>query len=277
MTMKRLSTVVILLFALIPPPLQAQTDVDLSPDFGGRLSLSVDKKLARGLHLNLEEEVRLDNNFQSLNRLQTTLALSYKVNDYLKVGLGYALINPYSQSNSTFKSCRHRLMVDATGSVSFGNWRFSLKERFQATYRSGEMNTYQNPRTALTLKSRLKATYKGLQRWEPYAYIELRNTFNAPVINAYYTGSEYVNSDMSASGPAGWFIDDWNGIYINHIRGAIGVDYRISKRSSIEMSLMADHVTDKVVDANAEGTKLKSYTRESGFVGWLTAGYSYKF
>ena len=252
MTMKRLSTVVILLFALIPPPLQAQTDVDLSPDFGGRLSLSVDKKLARGLHLNLEEEVRLDNNFQSLNRLQTTLALSYKVNDYLKVGLGYALINPYSQSNSTFKSCRHRLMVDATGSVSFGNWRFSLKERFQATY-------------------------KGLQRWEPYAYIELRNTFNAPVINAYYTGSEYVNSDMSASGTAGWFIDDWNGIYINRIRGAIGVDYRISKRSSIEMSLMADHVTDKVVDANAEGTKLKSYTRESGFVGWLTAGYSYKF
>ena len=259
------------------PSLKAQTDVDLDPEFGGRLSVSVDKKLARGLHVSLEEEIRMDNNFGSFDRFHTTLGLSYKVNDYLKLGVGYAMINPYSSTNSAFKSSRHRLMVDATGSLRFGDWRLSLRERFQATYRSGDMNEYQNPRTALTLKSRLKVSYKGLRRIEPYAYIELRNTLNAPVISASYDGTNYLTSALSQYGEAGWFIDSWSGVYVNRVRGSVGFDYRLSKASSIDVSLMADRIMDKVVDANAEGTKLKSYTRETGFVGWINIGYSYSF
>lgn len=257
--------------------LRAQTDVDLDSEFGGRLSVSVDKKLARGLHVSLEEEIRMNNNFSSFDRFHTTLGLSYKVNDYLKLGVGYAMINPYSSSNSAFKSSRHRLMLDATGSLRFGDWRLSLRERFQATYRSGDMNEYQNPRTALTLKSRLKLSYKGLRRIEPYAYVELRNTLNAPVISASYDGTNYLTSALSQYGEAGWFIDSWSGVYVNRVRGSVGFDYRLSKASSIDVSLMADHIMDKVVDANAEGTKLKSYTRETGFVGWINIGYSYSF
>ncbi len=257
--------------------LKAQTDVDLDPEFGGRLSVSVDKKLARGLHVSLEEEIRMDNNFGSFDRFHTTLALNYKVSDYLKLGVGYAMINPYSSSNSAFKSSRHRLMLDATGSLRFGDWRLSLRERFQATYRSGDMNEYQNPRTALTLKSRLKLSYKGLRRLEPYAYIELRNTLNAPVISASYDGTNYLTSALSQYGEAGWFIDSWSGVYVNRVRGSVGFDYRLSKASSIDVSLMADRIMDKVVDANAEGTKLKSYTRETGFVGWINIAYSYSF
>ncbi len=259
------------------PSLKAQTDVDLDPEVGGRLSVSVDKKLARGLHISLEEEIRMDNNFGSFDRFHTTLGLSYKVNDYLKLGVGYAMINPYSSSDGAFKSSRHRLMLDATGSLRFGDWRLSLRERFQATYRSGDMNEYQNPRTALTLKSRLKLSYKGLRRFEPYAYIELRNTLNAPVISASYDGTNYLTSALSQYGEAGWFIDSWTGMYVNRVRGSIGFEYRLSKASRIDISLLADRIVDKVVDANAEGTKLKSYTRETGFVGWINIGYSYSF
>lgn len=275
---KSVLTIALIVFAGFGfPSLKAQTDVDLDPEFGGRLSVSIDKKLARGLHVSLEEEIRMDNNFGSFDRFHTTLGLSYKVNDYLKLGLGYAMINPYSSSNSAFKSSRHRLMLDATGSLRFGDWRLSLRERFQATYRSGDMNEYQNPRTALTLKSRLKLSYKGLRRLEPYAYVELRNTLNAPVINASYDGTNYLTSALSQYGEAGWFIDSWSGVYVNRVRGSVGFDYRLSKASSIDVSLMADHIMDKVVDANAEGTKLKSYTRETGFVGWINIGYSYSF
>ena len=275
---KRVLTIALIFFAGFGfPSLKAQTDVDLDPEFGGRLSVSVDKKLARGLHVSLEEEIRMDNNFGSFDRFHTTLALSYKVNDYLKLGVGYAMINPYSSSNSAFKSSRHRLMLDATGSLRFGDWRLSLRERFQATYRSGDMNEYQNPRTALTLKSRLKLSYKGLRRLEPYAYIELRNTLNAPVISASYDGTNYLTGALSQYGEAGWFIDSWSGVYVNRVRGSVGFDYRLSKASSIDVSLMADRIMDKVVDANAEGTKLKSYTRETGFVGWINIGYSYSF
>ena len=277
-----MKTRILVIFAIVFsafgfPSVKAQTDVDLDPEVGGRLSVSVDKKLARGLHISLEEEIRMDNNFGSFDRFHTTLGLSYKVNDYLKLGVGYAMINPYSSSNGAFKSSRHRLMLDATGSLRFGDWRLSLRERFQATYRSGDMNEYQNPRTALTLKSRLKLSYKGLRRLEPYAYVELRNTLNAPVISASYDGTNYLTSALSQYGEAGWFIDSWTGMYVNRVRGSIGFEYRLSKASRIDISLLADRIVDKVVDANAEGTKLKSYTRETGFVGWINIGYSYSF
>lgn len=277
-----MKTRILVIFAIVLsafgfPSLKAQNDVDLDPEFGGRLSVSIDKKLARGLHISLEEEIRMDNNFGSFDRFHTTLGLSYKVNDYLKLGVGYAMINPYSSSDGAFKSSRHRLMLDATGGLRFGDWRLSLRERFQATYRSGDMNEYQNPRTALTLKSRLKLSYKGLRRFEPYAYIELRNTLNAPVISASYDGTNYLTSALSQYGEAGWFIDSWTGMYVNRVRGSIGFEYRLSKASRIDISLLADRIVDKVVDANAEGTKLKSYTRETGFVGWINIGYSYSF
>ena len=51
----------------------AQTDVDLGTELGGRLAVSVDKKLARGLHVSLEEEIRFDNNFGAFDRFHTTV------------------------------------------------------------------------------------------------------------------------------------------------------------------------------------------------------------
>ena len=256
---------------------QAQTDVDLDAELGMRLSFSADKKLSKGLHVSLEEELRMDNNFQSFDRLQTTLAATYKIHPNIKLGLGYVFINPYSSTLSTFKSSRHRLMFDVTGSYRFGDWVLSLKERFQATYRSGDMNEYQNPRTALALKSRLKLTYKAFRRWEPSVSVEVRNTLNAPVVKANYDGTHYLTDAGSQKGEAGWFLDGFNGWYVNRIRGTLGVEYKLGKNSRIDVTLMADYVSDKKVDANAEGTKLKSYTRETGFYGWLTAGYCYMF
>lgn len=262
---------------LLPNQAKAQTDVDLDPEIGGRLSFTLDKKITRGLHLSLEEEVRFDNNFSSFDRSQTTVALSYKVNDNLKLGLGYAMINPYSSSNNAFKNSRHRFMFDVTGGIHFGNWRLSLKERFQATYRSGDMNEYQNPRTALILKSRLKLQYKGMRRLEPYASFELRNTLNAPVIVAYYNGTNYLTDTYTTEGDAGWFLDGFSNIFVNRLRGSIGAEYRLTKRSRLDIAIMADYVMDNVVDANSEGTILKTYTHETGFVAWLAAGYRYSF
>lgn len=266
----------------MPLVANGQTDVALDPEMGGRLSFAVDKKLAKGLHLRLEEELRMDNNFSAFDRFHTTLGLSYKVNSNVKIGIGYAMINPYSTTNNAFKNSRHRLMVDASYGLPLGNWRLSLKERFQVTYRTGDMNLYQNPRTALTLKSRLKLQYKGLRRMEPYAYIELRNTMNAPVIDAVYntatdTWGYYSDGTFTQKGDAGWFLDGFDGCYLNRLRCALGVEYRLNKRNSLDISLMVDRTMDKVVDANAEGTKLKSYTRETCLVGWLAVGYCYSF
>ena len=256
----------------------SQTDVALDPEFGGRVSVTVDKRIIQGLHISLEEEARFDNNFSGFDRLQTTLALSYKVHPNIKLGLGYALINGYGSNSESFKNPRHRFIAEVTGTIHYGYWNFSLKERFQVTRRTGDFNVYQNPQNALTLKSRLKAQYKGFGKVQPYAYFEVRNYLNAPVIAAAYDGSVYVTlDDYSEEGEAGWFLTGFNGGYVNRLRGSLGVDIRLDKRSTLNLYFLGDYLMDKVVDANAEGTKLKSYTKETGFRGWIGAGYEFAF
>ncbi|MCR4964394.1 MAG: DUF2490 domain-containing protein [Bacteroidales bacterium] len=254
----------------------AQTTTSLDPEVGLRLGIGIDKKLAKGLHLSLEEEMRMDNNFTDFNRLQTTLGLDYKVHKNIKLGLSYAMINPYSSSDKAFKF-RHRLMFDITGTLHLGKWNLSLKERFQWTYRAGDINVYQNPRNMLALKSRIMLKYKGSKVVNPYVYVEMRNVLNAPVVSAYYDGSNYLTEDGSTSGDAGWFLTGYNGGYINRVRGCLGVDINIKKHNVLNFYFLADYVHDKVIDANSEGTKLKSYTIENGFVGWLGASYTFKF
>jgi hypothetical protein len=275
---KKIVAITFAIAMALPIALNAQTDTALDPEFGGRISVSVDKRITRGLHVSLEEEVRFDNNFGSLDRLQTTLGLNYKVNEFIKFGVGYALINGYSSTNQAFKNIRHRFMVDVKGTLKVANWNLSLKERLQLTHRTGDYNIYQNPANALMLKSRLTAKYRGFGAVQPYAYFELRNYLNAPVIEAAFDGTNYYTlDDYSETGEPGWFLKGFNGGYINRVRGSLGIDIRLDKRSTLNFYLLGDYCIDKEVDANAEGTKLKSYTKETGFRGWIGAGYEFAF
>ena len=272
-------TVVLLALAILLPCVSAlaQTDVDLDTEFGGRISAELDKKITKGLHLTLEEEARMAENFGSLSRLQTTVGVKYKVLPYLRLGLGYVLINPYDSDSSRFSSPRHRFYFDITGTLSLGAWNFSLKERLQATHRTGYYNPYQNPATALTLKSRLMTKYKGFVKVEPYAYFELRHYLSAPVIKASYNGTNYCNPQGSVKGEAGWFLDGFNGSYLNRYRTSLGADYNINKQHTVTLYLLADYISEKKVDANAEGTKLKSYTLQKGWVMNIGAAYVFSF
>lgn len=276
--MKSKQIIILLLGLLFSVLAIAQTDVALDPEFGGRLSFTLDKKIVRRLHVSIEEEVRFDSNFGAFDRLQSTLSLNYKIHPNIKIGAGYALINGYNSTNQGFKNARHRFMIDVKGTLKYGNWNLSLKERLQLTHRTGEYNVYQNPANALMLKSRLTAKYLGFGKVEPYAYFELRNYLNAPVVSAAYDGVNYGTIDgHTQEGEPGWFLTGFNGGYINRFRGSLGVDVKLDKRSTLNFYFMGDYCIDKEVDANAEGTILKSYTKETGFRGWIGAGYEFAF
>lgn len=271
--------ILIIAISILPLFSLAQTDEKLDPEVGGRISLSLNKRIVKGLHVSLEEEIRFDNNFKSFNRFHTTVGLSYKPCEYVKLGIGYAFINPYDSDDKAFKM-RHRIIADVTGTVKAGNWSFSLKERLQTTIRTKDYNAYQNPKAAITLKSRFTVKYKGFGKVTPYAYVEIRNYLNAPVISAYYNGSVYFTEDdgvYTESGDAGWFLSSFKGGYLNRVRGSIGIDWRIDKHNTLNFYFMGDYVRDKVIDANKEGTVLKSYTLEKGFMGWFGVGYEFGF
>jgi len=275
--MKRIFMAVALIF-LATPMIKAQDDVSLDPEFGGRLGFELDKKLSKGLHLKLEEEVRMDENFSAFDRFHTTVALNYKATENIKIGAGYALINPYSSSDGAFKDARHRIMLDAAYTFHTGDWNISIKERLQATFRTGDFNAYQNPQPAINLKSRLQAKYKGFGNIMPYGYIELRHLLNAPAISATQEDDgTWVNSDGEEESTAGWFITGWNKAYMNRIRASVGINWRLDRNNTLNFYLLADYLNNYEVDANAEGTKLKSYTHETGFLGQVGACYSLSF
>lgn len=270
-------TLFIGLFLFFSGFIQAQTDVKDDPEFGARISLGLDKKIVKGLHITLEEEARFDNNFSSFDRLQTTLGIQYKVHNNIKLGLGYAFIAPYSPSNAAFKNLRHRLMADITGTLKMGNWNLSLKERFQWTYRMGDINLFQNPRNLLGLKSRLMLKYKGGRIIEPYVSVEVRNVFNAPSVSAYFDGTDYMTESGATTGDPGWFLTGYDNCYVNRVRSCLGMDVKINKKHNLNFAFLADYVRDKVIDANSDGTKLKSYTKVTGFVGNICASYVFSF
>lgn len=124
-------------------PLAARAD-----DSGLELSAGVAHKLAKGLTLGAEAGMRTRNNFRTMDRWSVGVDLSYKVCNYLKASAGYTLLddnnmekitrNEYGEVSKwrpSYWGLRHRVNVSLTGSVGYDRFSFSLRERWQYTYR----------------------------------------------------------------------------------------------------------------------------------------------
>ena len=253
----------LMLSCLMPAALLAQgTDNALETDLGGRLSVELDRKIKKGVHVVADAEMRLSDNFSQMGRYQAGLGMSYKVNDWLKTQAGYVLIETMNSSGEW--KPRHRVYLDLTGTLKTGDWRFSLKERLQLTHRIG-INIYQTTPNALSLKSRVKAEYKGFSNVDPYLFVELRTALNDPACSASWDGSTY--SDYTFKG--------YSDINLNRVRGALGIEWKIDKKNSVDFVTMLDYCHDKKIDTNSSGTKLKSLTFDRTIMPQF--GISYKF
>ncbi|MCR5003237.1 MAG: DUF2490 domain-containing protein [Bacteroidales bacterium] len=231
----------ILLMAFTVPAFAASDDDDSA--VGARLSGGINYKIKKGFHLNASEEIRFNSN-DGFDKSYTNVGLDYKLNPYLKVGCGYDLI--LVNGTSAFK-VRHRIAGDITGTVKAGNWKFSLKEKFQGTYRSG-VNTYQKPEFALNLKSRFKVAYKVNYKVQPYASVELRHLLNGAEWSEEGTTSSYASASYLGHSDA----------YMNRVRTMVGVDWKVSQQSAFDIFLVYDANNDTIIDSNKEGSTLKA-------------------
>ena len=266
MTMKSYKVFIVSVsVALIPLCARAQGTVNpLETDFGARLSVSVDKKLVKGLHLVADGEMRLSDNFTDPGRLQAGLGLTYKLNDTFKFGAGYVFIE--RRNSSGVWNPRHRFYADGKVSFRAGLWRFSLKERFQYTRREFR-NLYENNPNSLSLKSRFKVSYKGFGPVTPYTYVELRNVFNDPSVKAVWSTSDTIYGNYQFNG--------YNDAYINRLRGALGAEWRIDRRNSLDFFVLTDYCYDKAIDIDSSLENLKSLTYDQSLN--ISAGIGYLF
>lgn len=239
---------------------------DLETDFGTRSSVGIDYRIAKGFHVDLGYELRTEDYLTKIDRHQASLGLSYKFNDWLKGGVGYTYI--YRQGSSAWEP-RHRADAHVTFGYRFGNWRLSLKEQLRFTHKTQDLNPYQEVRNALALKSRLKLQYKGWEKIEPYGYVELRNTLNDPACSATWSTSSKAYTDYTFLG--------YNAIYVNRVRGALGVEWSLSKHHGLDIYALMDYCYDKDIDTNKAGTKLKSLTWDRTFMPTVGIGYIFSF
>lgn len=267
--MKRLF---ILLALALPLSALAQTTSVGEASFGVRAGVAADYKIAKGLHLNLEEEVRYNG---GLKRLQTTLGVDYKVNKYFKAGVSYSLLENYKVKKAVFEP-RHRGRFYVQGALPLGDFRLSLRETFQLTNRPDAFNATQAPRNKLALKSRLKLSYKGWKPVEPYAFLELRTALNEAAVNATYNTATLSWSNYSFGG--------YGIVRMDRYRAGIGADWEISKHHALSLYGLFDWSLDREVDTAWRSDDddnsyliLRSFNIEKSFTGILGLGYKFSF
>ena len=262
--MKRLLILTAIL--LLPLGAGAQTAME----WGTRVSAEANYKIAKGVHLYAEEELRTSN--ATFDNVRTTLGFTYKPVKAVKMGVGYTLINARKQSTGEFKAPRHRLFADLSGTLRAGYLQFTLKERFQVTHRTGSFNAYENTPNAMALKSRLTVKYTYWRVTEPYLSFEVRTALNDP------WGSVTGPAKWNSKGTKAYYDYTHMGythVYNNRYRGELGVNFELDKSHALKPYVLLDYCTDYDLDINAEGNHLMSAAYTD--VLCLSVGLNYVF
>lgn len=174
--------------------------------WGSSTSLEVSKKIVKGLEVSLEEDFRLRENFSTADRFSTSIDINYKLFSFLKVGGAYNLIN-FNHEKKGWE-VRHRYYFYATGTYKLDRFKFSLRERFQSTYRVGVAETAKRANPKLYLRSRAEIEYDiPNSKFEPFVSFEIFNILNDPIENG-----------------------------INELRYTGGCAYKINKRNTLSLS-----------------------------------------
>ncbi len=234
--------------------LTAQTTTP-SNDWGGSFNLELSKKITDKLSLGWEGEYRSRNNFRSTDRFENTIDVGYKLFDFLKVGAAYSLINYDSPKNKYSDwEIRHRWSAYMTASYEIARFKFSLREKYQQTYRVGvpatetdstyntvteEWDYYTEERAnpKKVLRSRLAVSYNIRKcKFEPYASLELSHLIDAP-----YDESGLVR-----------------------VRYTVGTDYKIDKKNVLTLFYRFDDEQGAGDDSEAN----------SNYIG---VGFTHKF
>ena len=206
--------------SLFTLPASAQSD-----DFGLDFSLEAQKKLNKKWSVSLGGELRTRDNTKTVDRWSVGVGADYKVAKWLKASAGYDLLID-NRDKSTYKSngdlnklaefwgVRHRLNVALTASQKLGDFKVSLRERWQYTYRPEktidrydvddeeyESKTY-NGKAKHLLRSRLQVEYSVPKTsLSPYAHVEFFNGWSLEKTR-YTAGMDY---DLSKKHSLGLF------------------------------------------------------------------------
>lgn len=194
---KQLAALLLLVCAALAP-LQLLAD-----DTGLILSAGASKKIKKGLNVDVEAEFRSRNDFRTADRVSVGAGISYKLLPWLKASGGYDLLIDNNHEKLTFQDngvdynnwrpsywgVRHRFNVTLTGSYKVNRVEFSLRERWQYTYRpskiidnfdfdEGEWEDHEvKGKGKNVLRSRFQVEWNiPKSKFDPYASVEFHTS-----------------------------------------------------------------------------------------------------
>lgn len=169
-----------------------------SNDFGVWTSVAGEIDIIKGLNFGVEGEFRSRDNSSEVDRWSGSADLSYRICPYLKAGVSYSFlyVNNEKKKGNVWEN-RHRYNIYLTGSYKWDRFTFSLRERFQHTYRVGVKEKADRANPKQILRSRLQISYNIRKcKFNPYVSCEFFNGLNDPQKNElekvrYTIGTEY--------------------------------------------------------------------------------------
>ncbi len=215
-------------------------------DLGIWTSVEARKKLFPGFDASVEGELRTRDGLKNLDRWSIGSGVAYRFSSYLKTDAGYTFIRSYQEEETTSKgnyipaywSPRHRMYLSLIGNIKWKHFEFSLRERYQYTYRSslsvpkydgddGSRKDDELIGSKMTniLRSRLQVEWNlKKSRFSPYASLELYHSVS----------------------------DEWG---LDKTRWTLGTNYKISKKHILDLFYRyQDHADDDEQNGHVLGT-----------------------
>ena len=204
-------------------------------------SAEMKAKVTKGLNAFIEGEYRTHDGLSSTERWTATVGLDYKALPFLKVTGGYTYIHQQTEQETTKKGNvipaywqpKHRAFFAVTGSCRWNRLTFSLRERYQYTYRTEQYvpkfdddgvtpkdDELIESKSKHILRSRLEVEYNiKKSNFTPFASYELYNSLA-------------------------------DGFAVDKSRYTVGTDYKFDKKHSVNLFY---RYIDKADDDEASG------------------------
>ncbi len=207
-----------------------------SNDLRVRAGFEIKKELPRNIELEWSEELRMKDYVTTVDRINSSLSINYNGLNHFKFGAGYTFIAMWHNGKKStdyekYWDLRHRIHADVTGNIKYKRWKFSLRERFLATFRTDDPDLLEKANPKLLLRSKVTAEYSIFGKpLKPYLSFEVSNTLNAP---SYAQGN-----------------------YIDALRPEIGLKWRLTRRDALQFYYRFDVDFNRDIDIDYKKDKV---------------------
>ncbi len=210
-------------------------------DVGMSVSASVEKKLPKGFTVGLNAEYRLQDDLSSFERFTVGPSVEYRITKWLKASAGGIFMYVSNEGKTNYRddgsvkwiresksTPRYRAYVALTGSYSVARFKFSLRERYQYTYRP----EYTATRNYFTKDGEYNYSEDDVR--ESVSHNLLRSRLTASYDIRHCPLSPYAYAELYSSLDDSFKTSKW--------RYSVGIDWKVNKKNVLSLSWLYEDV-----------------------------------